>query len=612
MIMHKDKYSDRKFIIYGFFIFVGFLFIIRLLYLQVLDNEYAYAADNNARRDITVYPPRGLIYDRNGELMVYNEAVFDLMVVPGQVKDIDEEMLCQLLEIDYEDYQKRFKKAKKFSSRKASIFEKQLSKTQTAYLQEKLYQFPGFYVQARTLRKYPSASAAHLLGYIAEVNDKELSSDSFYASGDYIGKSGIEKSYEKNLRGQKGIKKLLVDVYNREKGAFHEGQFDVPAVNGQKLYTGIDLEMQMYGELLMQNKIGAIVAIEPQTGEILAMISSPTYDPNKLVGRIRSANYSTLLADTLKPLINRSLTSSYPPGSTFKLAQALIGQQEKVLNNNTIYTCNGGFHYGGLTVGCHPHNPNLNLQESIMISCNAYYCNVYRSVIENPIYRNSEAGYRKWREYITKLGFGVKYGIDLPYETTGNIPKPEYYDKYYGKGHWNSITTISLAIGQGEILATPLQLANLAALIANRGYYITPHLVAQVGDSTKRNALYTKKNQSGIDPRYFEVVINGMEDVVMKGTARSAFIDSISVCGKTGTAQNPHGENHSVFIAFAPKENPKIAIAVFIENSGYGGTWAAPIASLMIEKYLKGYINSARLPIEKRMLEGNLINYHAR
>mgnify|MGYP002630539635 CR=1 FL=1 len=605
--MRKDKYGDRKYIIYGFFIFITILFIIRLLYLQIWNDDYVNAADNNSRRDVTIYPPRGLIYDRHGELIVYNEAVFDLMIIPNRVKNIDIPSLCKLLEIDSIDYDKRFKKAKTYSWRKASIFEKQLSKVQTAFLQEKLYKYPGFYVQSRTLRKYPYANAAHLLGYIGEVNDNETQLDSFYTQGDYIGKSGIEKSYEKELRGQKGVQKLLVDVYNRIKGPFREGIYDVNAVSGNSLTLGIDMKLQAYGELLMGMKIGGIVAIEPQTGEILALVNSPTYDPNMLVGRVRSKNYNLLLNNPLKPLINRSLASSYPPGSTFKLVQALVGQQEQVLSNSTVYSCYNGFHFKGLNVGCHAHSPNVGLEESIQISCNAYYCNVYRSILDNSKYKNSEEGFRAWRKRVTQMGFGVKYGLDLPYEKSGNIPVPEYYDKYYGKGHWNAITTISLAIGQGEILVTPLQLANQAAFIANRGYYYTPHIVASLGDSSALNPKFKEKHFVGIDSKYFDIVVSGMEKVVSSGTARLAQIDSISVCGKTGTAQNPHGENHSVFIAFAPKDNPQIAIAVFIENSGYGGTWAAPIASLMIEQYLKGYVSEKRKYLEKRMLEGNLI-----
>jgi len=607
MIMRKDSYADRKFIVYGFFILVGIIFLIRLSYLQLFSDELKLAADNNTRRDITIYPPRGLIYDRNGSLIVYNEAVFDLMIIPNQLKKIDTAAFCNLVGISKEEFYTRLKKAKKYSYRKASFFEKQISKERTAYIQEKLYNFPGFYVQARTLRKYPYPIAAHVLGYIGEVSRKNLEQDKFYAQGDYIGISGIEKFYEKDLRGVKGVRKLMVDVYNREKGTFHNGKYDINAQNGKNLYTGIDRQLQEYGEQLMKNKIGAIVAIEPMTGEIIAMVASPSYDPNLLTGRIRSKNYHILLHDSLKPLLNRALISSYPPGSTFKLINALIGLQEGVLHKNTKYPCHAGFSYKGLHVGCHNHKSPLDLEESIQHSCNAYYCNVYRSIIDNKTYSSPEMGFRKWREYVTGMGFGIKYGIDLPSEKRGNIPKPEYYDKYYGKGHWNAITTISLSIGQGEILATPLQMANQAAFIANRGWYIAPHVVRAIGRKDSLNPRFTEKHYVGIDHQYFDIVVDAMEKVVTDGTARLARIDSISVCGKTGTAQNPHGENHSVFIAFAPKENPQIAIAVFVENSGYGGTWAAPISSLMIEKYLKGYVSPRRKWLEKRMLEGDLI-----
>jgi len=608
MIMRRDTYADRKYIIYGFFVIIGLVFLIRLAYLQLFSDELKLAADNNTRRDITIYPPRGLIYDRNGDLIVYNEAAFDLMVIPNQVREMDTAKFCQLIDIEHDEFIKRLKKAKRFSRRKASFFEKQISKERTAYIQEQLYNFPGFYVQARTLRKYPHATAAHLLGYIGEVGRRDLERDNFYSQGDYIGVSGIEKFYEKDLRGVKGVQKLMVDVYNREKGSFHGGKYDINAEKGKNLYLGLDWKIQEYGEQLMHNKIGAIVAIDPRTGEIIAMVSSPSYDPNLLTGRIRSKNYRVLLQDTLKPLLNRALISSYPPGSTFKLVNALIGLQEGVLHKNTRYPCHSGWNFKGLHVGCHSHRSPLNLEESIQHSCNAYYCEVYRSILGNKAYPNPEMGFRKWREYVTKMGFGTKFGIDLPSEKRGNIPKPEYYDKYYGKGHWNAITTISLSIGQGEILATPLQLANQAAFIANRGWYITPHVVRAIGREDSLNPRFTKKYFVGVDRDNFDIVIDGMAKVVSDGTARLARIDSIEVCGKTGTAQNPHGENHSVFIAFAPKDEPKIAIAVFVENSGYGGTWAAPISSLMIEKYLKGYISPKRKWLEKRMLEGNLLD----
>ncbi len=608
MIMRRDTYADRKYIIYGFFIIIGIVFLIRLAYLQLYSDELKLAADNNTRRDITIYPPRGLIYDRNGVLVVENGKVFDLMIIPNQLREMDTAKFCNLVGISREDFDKRLKKAKKYSRRKASFFEKQISEKRTAYIQEQLYNFPGFYVQPRTLRKYPHPIAAHLFGYISEVGRRDLERDSFYSQGDYIGVSGIEKFYEKDLRGVKGVQKLMVDVYNREKGAFHNGIYDISAEKGKNLYLGIDWKIQEYGEQLMQNKIGAIVAIDPSTGEIIAMVSSPSYDPNLLTGRIRSKNYRILLNDTLKPLLNRALISSYPPGSTFKLINALIGLQEGVLHSSTRYPCHAGFNFKGLHVGCHNHKSPLDLEESIQHSCNAYYCEVYRSIIGNKQYPNSEMGFRKWRDYVTKMGFGVKYGIDLPSEKRGNIPKAEYYDKYYGKGHWNAITTISLSIGQGEILATPLQMANQAAFIANRGWYIAPHVVRAIGTPDSLNPRYLERHNVGVEKQYFDLVIEGMSKVVSAGTARLARIDSIEVCGKTGTAQNPHGENHSVFIAFAPRDNPQIAIAVFVENSGYGGTWAAPISSLMIEKYIKGYVSPKRKWLEKRMLEGNLLD----
>lgn len=607
MGIRKDDYSDRKFVIYAFFVAVGLLFVIRLGYLQIFSDEFKIAADNNTRRDITIYPPRGLIYDRTGQLLIYNEAVFDLMVIPGEVKDIDTNELCELLGIEKVDFIKRLAKAKKYSSRKPSFFEKQISKEQTAFIQERLFRFKGFYFQPRTLRKYPDETGAHLLGYIGEINQGQLDKDEYYAQGDYIGISGIEKSYEKELRGVKGVKKVMYDVFNREKGSFHDGLYDIEAVNGENLYTGIDLDLQKYGEQLMKNKRGGVVAIDPSTGEILALISTPSYDPNLLVGRIRSKNYGLLQNDPLKPLLNRALISMYPPGSTFKLVNALIGQQLGVLYPETRFGCSMGFHAGGLTVGCHKHASPLNLLESIQHSCNSYYCNAFRAMIDYRKGIRPRDAYNQWRNYVMAMGLGIKYDTDLPFTKAGNIPPVEYYDRYYGKNHWSALTIISLAIGQGEIQATPLQLANLAAMIANRGFYITPHLVRAVGSEKNLNNQYNKKHESGINRSYFDIVVEGMHQVVEAGTARAAKIDSISVCGKTGTAQNSHGIDHSVFIAFAPMDKPKIAIAVFIENSGFGGTWAAPIASLMIEQYLKGYVKENRKPIEERMLNGNLL-----
>lgn len=607
MLMRNDKYDNRKYIIIAIISAIGLIFIIKIGSLQLWDDKYKYAASNNSTRNITVYPPRGLVYDRNGELIVENQPVFDLMVTPRLVKNIDTAEFCKIVDIDKRSFIERIKKAKNYSYYKPSIFISQISKEEIAFLQEKFYKYPGFFVQTRSVRTYPYKVAAHVFGYVGEVNSKIIEQKPYYKTGDYIGISGIEKTYEKALRGTKGVKKYLVDKHNKIVGRLADGKLDKAAKNGKNLYSTLDIELQAYGEKLMQQKKGAIVAIEPSTGEILSMVSSPAYDPDLLVGRKRGNNYNLLVRDTLKPLLNRALISSYPPGSTFKLINALIGLQEKVINENSKFSCRGGFSAGGLHVGCHAHRSPLGLKASVEHSCNAYYCNVFKRIVENNKYKNSEEGFKKWRKYVLNLGFGVKYGIDIPSEKTGNIPKSTYYDKFYGRHHWNYLTIISLSIGQGEILATPLQLANQAAIFANRGFYYKPHFIRAIGHPDSLNSKYLNRIETMIDKAAFEVVVEGMEDVVISGTARIAKIDSISICGKTGTVQNPHGENHSVFIAFAPKDNPKIAIATFVENSGYGSTWAAPITSLMIEKYLNKEISDKRKWLEKRMFEGNLL-----
>jgi penicillin-binding protein 2 len=603
-----DKiYSNRRFTIIGLFLFVGLVFIIRLFYIQVIVDKYILSANNNVLRYVTQYPARGLIYDRNGKLLVYNEAAYDLMVTPRQVKDIDTAELCRLLEIDRKEFVDRLKRARNYSSYRPSIFEAQISRENYGYLEEKLFRFPGFFVQPRTLRKYTYACAAHSLGYIGEVNPDIIERSSYYRSGDYIGISGIEKSYEDVLRGKKGMKIRVVDVFNRDKGSFQEGKYDTTAVAGTDLFSSIDADLQTYGELLMSNKKGSIVAIEPSTGEILCLVSSPSYDPNLLVGRIRKKNYAALSEDSiLVPLFNRALMAMYPPGSTFKLVDALIGQQEGVLHPDTRYSCPGGFSLGnGKMVGCHNHFSPLDLKQSIQYSCNTYYCRVFKSIIDKPVFSTTRQGYENWRKHVMSFGFGRKFGIDLPGELNGNIPSANYYDKYHGVNRWHSTTVISLAIGQGEIGITPLQLANLSALIANRGFYFTPHIIRAVGTKDNSQKEFREKKTTDIDPRYFDIVVDAMHDVVEGGTATIAKLDSISICGKTGTAQNPHGKNHSIFIAFAPMDNPKIAISVVVENAGFGATWAAPIASLMIEKYLKRHVS--RTEKEKSMIDADLI-----
>ncbi len=600
-------YANRKYIIIGLFLAIGLLFIVRLFYVQILVDKYILSANNNVLRYITQYPARGLVYDRFGKLLVYNEAAYDLMVIPSQVKTFDTAELCRLAGVEIKDFPERMKRARNFSRYLPSIFEAQITRENYGYLQEKLYNFPGFYVQLRTLRKYTYPIAAHTLGYIGEVSPEMISRNTYYRSGDYIGISGIEKSYEEVLRGKKGLKIRVFDVHNRDMGSFQNGKYDTISKAGPDLYSSLDAELQMYGELLMSGKKGSIVAIEPSSGEILCLVSSPSYDPNLLVGQARKKNYKILSEDTvLVPLFNRALMAMYPPGSTFKLVDALVGQQEGVLFPDTRYGCPGGFAIGnGKMVGCHSHFSPLDLTQAIQFSCNTYFCRVFRSIIDKKTFLSTREGYENWRKQVMSFGFGKKLGIDLTGELNGNIPSPAYYDKYHGKNRWRSMSIISLAIGQGEIGITPVQLANLTALIANEGYFYTPHIIRAIGNEDSINQKFLNKRFCGVDSRYFDVVKQGMENVVTAGTATNAKIDSITVCGKTGTAQNPHGKNHSIFLAFAPRENPRIAITVVVENAGFGATWAAPIASLMIEKYITRTVK--RKELEERMINTNLI-----
>ncbi len=594
----KDRYANRKYFIMALVILAAIILIARLFYIQIVDKTYRVSAANNALRPVTQYPARGLVYDRNGELIVYNQAAYDLLVIPVQTSSFDTIRFNQILGITMADFKARMKTAISYSRRAPSVFMKMISSETYALLQEELYRFPGFYVQARTLRKYTRPVAAHLLGYVGEVDNKLIAKDRYYRSGDYIGVSGLEKSYEEHLRGRKGVNIFLVDVHNNIKGSYAEGRYDTVAIPGTNLWSTIDLTLQEYGERLMQNKTGSIVAIEPSTGEILALVSSPTYDPALLVGRVRSENFSMLQADTVKPLFDRALMASYPPGSTFKIMNGLIGLQEEVIRPTSLFSCSNGYHAGSLTVGCHSHSSPLNLVQAVAQSCNAWFCNAFRNTLENPKYNSIQDAFDKWRDYLVAFGFGNKLGIDLSNELTGNIPARSYYDRYYGKDRWKALTVISLAIGQGEIGATPLQMANMAAVIANRGSFYIPHVVKKIGDNGAPSPLYTQKYITGISPENFEPVIEGMEGAVNGGpgsTARGARLDSIIICGKTGTAQNPHGKDHSIFVAFAPKDNPQIAIAVYVENAGFGSTFAAPIASLMIEKYLTGEVKRAYL-----------------
>jgi penicillin-binding protein 2 len=604
MMKHKS-YENRKIVLIIIVALTSLVFLARLFYVQMIDERYVLSATNNVLRYVTHYPARGLVYDRNGELLVYNEAAYDLMVVPRLVKDIDTMEFCQLIGITKEDFVQKMMHARRYSWHKSSVFEPQIPKESYGYIEEKLYKYPGFYVQSRTLRNYPHQVAAHSLGYIGEVSPAEIQKDPYYRMGDYIGKSGIERAYEMELRGEKGLKIRMVDVFNREIGSYLDGRYDTSAVSGNDLIMTIDMQLQEYGERLMHNKRGSIVAIEPATGEILALVTSPSYDPNLLVGRARNQNYPMLESDTLVPLFNRALLAMYPPGSTFKLVGALIGLQEGVINVNTRYPCAG---VTAKPIKCsHNHHSPLALIESIEESCNPYYWNVFRDVIDNPKYSSTRVAFEKWRDYLQSFNLGTTFNSDLLVERAGNVPAPEYYDRYFGKNVWRSMTIRSLSIGQGELLVTPLQLANIVAIIANRGFYYDPHILKAI----KRDGAFVpntpEKRITMVEALRFEPVIEGMYRVYSgeRGTARWYADKDIPMCGKTGTVQNPHGENHSVFIAFAPKDDPKIAIAVVVENGGFGSVFAAPISTLMMKKYLLGEFKTTWY--ETKMLETDLI-----
>lgn len=584
-----DKYSNRSGTVKIIFLVVGVIFIARLATLQLFDKEYKEKAKNQSLRNITQYPARGLMYDRNGGLLVYNEAVYDLMVIPRMVKDLDTNYFCNALGISREDFLARMEKAYSYSPYSASIFMKQISKEEFGRWENLLYKFKGFYISKRTLRLYERPIAAHVLGYVGEVNEHDLEENPYYKRGDYIGKSGLEASYEEQLRGVKGKKIMQVDVHNREIGSYMHGQLDTMPLEGMNLYTTIDADLQEYAEKVMANKRGCIVAIEPATGEVITLLSAPCYDPNLLVGRIRGENFVKLNEDISKPLFNRALQAQYPPGSIFKVAQAMIALHLGVITPSTGFVCDK-------VLGCHNHPSAHSVQEAIKMSCNPYFYYTYRRVIQQGryknIYKDSQYGLTVWHDYMNRFGFGTRLGLDLPNVKRGNIPDTAFYNKWYGKERWAFTTIYSNSIGQGEVEVVPIQMANLAAIVANKGFFYTPHLVRYYGPDSIRNPEFYERHETGIEKEYFEIAQRGMYDVVhgAGGTAHKADVPGIAVCGKTGTAEN-YGNDHSVFIAFAPMENPKIAVAVYVENAqGGGGTWAAPIASLIIEKYLKGEV----------------------
>ena len=598
----SNQYSNRSGIVKVIFLAIGVLFVLRLSMLQLFDKEYKVKAENQSLRNVTQYPARGLMYDRNGELLVYNEAVYDLMVIPRMVKDLDTDYFCHAVGITRQSFNERMEKAYKFSPYSASIFMKQISKEDFGRWENLLYRFKGFYVSKRTLRLYGKPIAAHVLGYVGEVNDQEIKEDHYYKQGDYIGKSGLEASYEKELRGIKGKKIMHVDVHNREIGPYMHGQMDTLPREGMNLYTTLDAELQEYAEMVMANKRGCIVAIEPSTGEVLTLLSAPCYDPNLLVGRIRGENFARLSSDISKPLFNRALQAKYPPGSIFKVAQAMIALHLGVITPTTGFVCDK-------IIGCHGHPSARSVQEAIKMSCNPYFYYTYRRVIQQGKYKNaakdSQYGLTVWHDYMLRFGFGQRLGIDLPNVKAGNIPDTAFYNRWYGKNRWSFITIYSNSIGQGEVEVVPLQMANLACIVANRGYFYTPHLVRYYGPDSTKNPAFYEKHETGIERQYFDIAARGMYDVVhgAGGTAHKADVPGLDVCGKTGTAEN-YGNDHSVFIAFAPRDNPKIAVAVYVENAqGGGGTWAAPIASLIIEKYINGEVK--RKEFEKYYIDVN-------
>ncbi|SEL11267.1 penicillin-binding protein 2 [Parapedobacter koreensis] len=600
---------ERKYIIQGIFIAVAAIIAARLSYLQLIDKSYLLSANNNVLRKMVIYPARGVILDRNGEVLVQNEPVYDLLVTPREVKDLDTALLCELVGIDKEGFQRRMATARSYSPYKASQFEKQLPATAYAKLQEHLYKFRGFYIQNRTVRSYPDSVAAQFLGYIQEVNDRDIErSNGFYRPGDYIGASGVESAYEDLLRGQRGVKNVMVDAFNRPQGAFAEGRYDTLAVAGDGLISSLDKDLQLLAEKLMRNKIGSVVAIEPATGEILTFVSSPGYDPNMMVGRERGNNYATLLQDPYKPMFIRPIQAQYPPGSVFKVVSALTAQQAGMIDEHTVFNCPGGYRYGGGRImRCMHVDGPTQLIKSIQHSCNTYYGYTYARMIDQRGMPSAES-YDLWREAVMKFGIGHSLGIDLPGEKSGLLPTSEFYTKRYGNAKWGSSYNISLSIGQGEMGITPLQMANVMAIVANRGFYYRPHLIKAIGEQKIVKPEFTEKIFAGVDEQYYEPVIEGMSRVVNipGGTGYSVRIADIEMCGKTGTAQNPHGQDHAVFFAFAPRENPKIAIAVVVENAGFGGTWAGPIVSMLVEKYLKDTVTLPQY-IQDRIYNADLL-----
>ncbi len=594
----------RRYLLHIIIILVGLIYLGRLFYLQIYDTSYTNLSRNNAVKTVFEYPQRGNIFDRNGKLLVSNQPSYDVMVIPRELKPFDTLEFCSLLGITKEKLKKQLKRARNYSTRLQYVVVPQLSKEEYAFLQEKMHKYEGFYIQKRSLRSYKTKCAANVLGFITEVNNRILRKDDYYHSGDLIGKQGVEEQYEKELRGSKGVRYYQKDRFNREIGPYREGKLDTLAVKGKDIKLSIDIELQEYGEELMIGKRGGIIALEPKTGEVLALVTAPSYAPELLVGRKRSANFTKMHYDSINnPMYDRGLLAEYPPGSPFKTLNALIALQEGVINTKQRFSCSNGYYYGvrGRKMGCHPHASPLSLEYATAVSCNSYFAQTYRKIVEKEA--TPQDGIDNWRRHLRSFGLGGFLGYDLPIGRPGKIPTSKYYDAIYPSKRWKGITTLSNAIGQGEVLCTPIQLANMTAAIANRGYFYTPHVVKGIDNEYNKNPRYTQRKQTTIDSIHFEPVINGMRKVFTQGTAAFLQIPGIPICGKTGTAENftkidgkrTQLTDHSIFIAFAPKDDPQIALAVFVENGYWGARYAGRIASLMIEKYIRRSITATHL-----------------
>ena len=588
----EPNYINRKYILGGIAVAVVIIYLIRLFSLQLMSDDYKKNADSNAFRKEIQYPSRGLILDRKGRLLVYNESSYNIMVVMNDQRGIDTLDFCQTVGITKDFYIKRMDEIKSkisYSRYTPQLFMSQIPAEEFSVFREKLFRFKGFSVEKRSVRHYTTGLGAHLLGDVGEVNDKDIANDDYYQSGDFIGKLGVERSYEKELRGEKGMRIMLRDVHGRTQGHYQNGKYDKAPVPGKDVTLSIDLDLQTLAERLLEGKLGAIVAIEPSTGQILCMASSPTYDPRLTVGRNRGKYHQQLSRDPMRPLLNRAIMGTYPPGSTFKITQALMGLQEGSITPEIAFPCHHGFNYKGLHLGCHGHASPINLVPAIGTSCNAYFCwNLYRMFSNKRKYGSVQNAMNCWKDHMVDMGFGYKLGIDLPGESRGMIPNANYYDDHYRKS-WNALTVISISIGQGEVTATPLQIANLAATVANRGHYYVPHIVRSIRGG-QIDSLYTHPHHTSINPRWYDYAVAGMRKAVLSGTCHAANIPGIEVCGKTGTAQN-RGHDHSAFMGFAPMTSPRIAVVAYIENGGFGAVYGVPIGALIMEQYLNGSLS---------------------